>query len=122
MLYGAKESVLFPGLVWGGMSSDTAVFLQSSVNMTKMMSHDLWRIFSKMGAGYSTIRYKGEIITTVYACLPEIEVGKEVIGGQEFTIAIRGSVDLDSSLRQVEQEVLKTMQQIMAALYRGDLK
>ena len=33
-LYGAAVSSLFPGLRWGGMTADTAVFLQSALNMT----------------------------------------------------------------------------------------
>ena len=30
-LYGAQESALFPGLQWGGMTADTAIFVQSAV-------------------------------------------------------------------------------------------
>lgn len=33
-MYGAEKSTLFPGQIWGGMTVDTAIFLQSALNMT----------------------------------------------------------------------------------------
>jgi hypothetical protein len=32
-LYGAESSKLFPGQLWGGMAVDTAVFVQSALDM-----------------------------------------------------------------------------------------
>lgn len=54
LLYGAEKSALFPGLQWGGMTTDTAVFVQSSEKMAPLLqdtqsNKDLWRIFSKLG-------------------------------------------------------------------------
>ena len=31
ILYGAEDSVLFPGLFWGGMTANTAIYLQNGV-------------------------------------------------------------------------------------------
>jgi hypothetical protein len=96
-LYGAEKSVFFPGQLWGGMTADPSIFLQSALDMTvcnnfstmfslasdfscvrlKTVEADAngqWRIFSKLGNGYSTDRYKGEIINNAYACLPKYVV------------------------------------------------
>lgn len=44
---------LFPGLEWGGMTADTAIFVQSGLDMdlVEQNSQGKWRIFSKLGAG-----------------------------------------------------------------------
>ena len=54
LLYGAEKSALFPGLQWGGMTTDTAIFVQSAEKMTPLLedtkaNQDMWRIFSKLG-------------------------------------------------------------------------
>lgn len=113
ILYGAEVSTLFPGQQWGGMSSDTAIFLQSASQMSGLLTKNKdviqngqWRIFSKLGAGYSSSRYVGEIVSNAYACIPAYDSdGTTVIGGLEFTIAARGSIAQDSSLVSVEQHV-----------------
>ncbi len=92
------------------MTSDTAIFLQSADRMTSLLEDEIshegeWRIFSKLGAGYSSSRYRGEIVSNAYTCFPRYDAGKAV-GGYEFTITVRGSVPNDSSLKQVEAKVL----------------
>lgn len=123
-LYGPAESLLFPGLRWGGMSADTAVYLQSSLNMTdvELAASGRWRIFSKLGAGYSTSRSKGEIVSNAYACLPRFGASgasNVEAGGVEVVVAVRGSVDRDGSLVQAEAQVIKAMQQAIGAVMRG---
>ena len=81
-LYGAEKSLFFPGLQWGGMSADTATYLQSGLNMTAVeeASAGRWRIFSKLGNGCSLLGQKaacdydahGEIVSNAYACLPGV--------------------------------------------------
>ena len=86
ILYGAgDESLLFPGQKWGGMTADTAIFLQTALGIggngrgtipgddreirspkVPFNSNNEWRIFSKLGAGFSTSRYVGEIVTNAY--------------------------------------------------------
>jgi hypothetical protein len=114
---GAEESIFFPGQLWGGMSADTAIFVQSALNMTDIdsQSDGGWRILSKLGAGYSSSRSRGEIVTTAYACLP---VHGE---GLEFTISVRGSVPYDSSLKQVEVKVANAVKSIVESVYTGQL-
>lgn len=71
--YGAGDhTTLFPGVQWGGMTACTSIFVQSALNMTKteLDSHGKWRIFSKLGAGYSSSRGRGEVMNNAYACLP----------------------------------------------------
>lgn len=75
ILYGAEHSLLFPGLQWGGMTADPAIFLQSALNLESYLSEvnnarGNWRVFSKLGAGFSNSRYMGEIVSNAYTCLP----------------------------------------------------
>jgi hypothetical protein len=105
------------------MTADTAIFLQSTEQVNALLSNSAthqnqWRIFSKLGAGYSTSRYRGEIISNVYACIPQFdETGKEAVGGYEFTITVRGSVSYDSSLVQVQTKVLDAFKQSMNFMF-----
>jgi hypothetical protein len=75
ILYGAETSSLFAGLQWGGMTSDTAIFTQSASKLSSLLldgHHDsMWRIFSKLGAGWSTSRSRGEIVTNAHVCVPQ---------------------------------------------------
>ena len=83
------------------MTADTAIFLQSAfqnADVTISNQYD-WRIFSKLGAGYSTLRSRGEIVTSAYGCIPFEG------GGIELTITCRGSVPGDTSLKQAEVKV-----------------
>lgn len=72
--YGADlaDSSLFPSVQWGGMTADTSIFLQSALNISdvQLQSNGNWRIFSKLGAGFSSSRLVGEITNNAYACLP----------------------------------------------------
>ena len=55
ILYGAANSTLFPGQVWGGMTADTAIYTQSGVDLSNLLSkwdqdnNSQWRVFSKLG-------------------------------------------------------------------------
>ncbi len=63
--------MFFPGERWGGMTADTAVFLQTALNSSLLLTESTsWRIFSKLGAGYSSSRSRGEIVSNAYSCLP----------------------------------------------------
>lgn len=120
-LYGAETSLLFPDLKWGGMSTDTAVYVQSSLNMTDVerKSQGKWRIFSKLGAGYSSSRLVGEIINTAHICMPDIENPEN---GLEFTISARGSISHDTSLVSTDNLVYTAMQAAISAVVSGQIK
>ena len=55
ILYGATESIFFPGQVWGGMTADTAIFTQAALDLPSLLQtwnaqdSGQWRIFSKLG-------------------------------------------------------------------------
>jgi hypothetical protein len=73
ILYGAEKSLFFPDLQWGGMTADTAIFVQSSSAMTARLEAqekhlNQWRIFSKLGCGWSSPC--GDIVNNAYACVP----------------------------------------------------
>lgn len=124
--YGAKESLLFPqGLTWGGMSTDTAVYIQTAIDIEKVETdaQGKWRIFSKLGAGYSSGRSVGEIVSNGYACFPELDNSGNPIpdAGVEFIVAVRGSVPEDVHLQQVELAVKKTMDAVVQAVYTHKL-
>jgi hypothetical protein len=120
ILYGAESSVLFPGLKWGGMSADIGIFMQSALQMSEVeeKSKGSWRIFSKLGAGWSDTRSAGEIVSNAYACLPALDDSGNAIAnsGYEITITVRNSVPGDGSLKYAEQNVLKTFQEIIGAV------
>ena len=125
ILYGAETSGLFPGLQWGGMSTDPTVFLQSALNMTQVeeQSAGQFRIFSKLGCGWSTSRYVGEIVSNAYACLPVLDSAGSPVPdeGIEFTMHVRGSIPNDASLKQVEQQVYTAMVQAVTAILENKL-
>lgn len=117
ILYGAgNNSIFFPSQSWGGMTADTAIFLQTAMEKASADSHggrnlsDSWRIFSKLGAGYSTSRGRGEIVTTAYGCFP----ASEGTDGVELTVTCRGSVVGDVTLKTVEARVKLAVDQAVA--------
>ena len=59
ILYGAEESVLFPGLRWGGMTADPAIYAQTALQLPDLLQDwgegeqdESWRIFSKLGESF----------------------------------------------------------------------
>lgn len=105
------------------MSTDIAIFLQATSQVGAVLRdenyhNDQWRIFSKLGDGWSTSRYRGEIVNNAYACLPRYDASSgKAVGGYEFTVTVRGSVPNDSSLKQVEQKVFDAFEQTMNFLF-----
>lgn len=103
-------------------------------------SQGQFRIFSKLGAGYSSSRSRGEIVSNAYGCFPVyVFVGQECLRhvsdcrldptngaavpnqGWEFTVHVRGSVPNDASLRKVEEQVTTAMKQAVQALLNHQL-
>ena len=116
ILNGEENSIFFPNQVNGGMSADTAIFVQSSLkNVDLINSNEEWRIFSKLGDGFSTSRERGEIVNNAYVCLPQMDQGIE------FTINVRGSVINDYDTSQAESKVLEAMKQTIGAILNGVL-
>ena len=74
-----------------------------------------WRIFSKLGAGYSSSRSRGEIVTAGYTCIPRY--GDE--GGVEFSIAARASVPDDTLLVGAQARLHAAVSSAVAAVASG---
>lgn len=93
--------------------------------MTKVEedSQGKFRIFSKLGAGYSSSRSKGEIVSNAYGCFPVLhENGMPVVNsGYEFSIHVRGSIDNDVTLLNVQEVVLEAMTATVNAIMEGKL-
>ena len=95
LLFGAEGSTKYGP--WGGMSADTAIYLQAGHDMDyiEARSQGRWRIFSKLGLGT-----QGQFIHVGYACWPALDAnGAPIEGlGREFVIAAHlasGGADLD---------------------------
>jgi hypothetical protein len=84
LFYGAEGSAKYGP--WGGMSADTAIYLQSGhdIDYIEQRSKGRWRIFSKLGMGSS-----GQFLDVGYACFPVLDdQARPVPGwGREFIIA-----------------------------------
>lgn len=128
ILYGAasNESALFPGESWGGMTADIGIFMQTALNLPKLIesidTQGKWRIFSKLGDGFSSTRNKAEIVTNNYACVPSFSddgtsTGISVAtGGLEMSITARGSVPscTTQALHEVEAKVVDAVNKAVA--------
>lgn len=84
LLYGAPDSDTYG--MWGGMTQDTAIYLQSGHDMDYIeeRSHGQWMIFSKLGLGS-----EGQFLNVGYACWPALDENQAPIPGlgREFVIA-----------------------------------
>ena len=106
--------------MWGGMTADPAIFLQTALQSSGVMPLSMmglnaegkglqdteWRIYSKLGAGYSSTRGRGEIVSSAYGCIPDPSGDR---GGLEITITCRGSVEGDYSLAHAQKKVKQAM-------------
>ena len=128
ILYGAANSSLFgQTLLTGGMGVSTDIFVQSGVeDMPRMQreSRGQWRILSKLGAGYSGSRGKGEVLTNAYGCLPVLDDHGNAAGdrGTEFLVSARASVAGDTALTEAINVLQRGVACVTAAAYEGRLQ
>jgi hypothetical protein len=84
LLYGAEGSAKYGP--WGGMSADTAIYLQAAHDLDYLdaRSQGRWRVFSKLGLGS-----EGQFVHVGYACWPVLDdAGEPLPGrGRELVIA-----------------------------------
>jgi len=87
LFYGASTSTLFPGQALGGMSDDTAIYVQQAIDMRALetRSHGEWRIFSKLGFGESGFVHNS------YTCAPSLDAQGTPLpdAGVEFVISLQ---------------------------------
>ena len=121
-----SSSALFPpSTVFGGLSADTAIYTQVAAldaidRAGAALDDGAFRIFSKLGAGYSTSRRVGEVLSTAYACLP-VRGGDASVRGLELLLSVRASVPHDVALRRADELVGAAVHDIVAAAMRGEL-
>ena len=88
LLYGAEQSSMYRPGVPQGMEGDTTVYLQQAFDVRAMeeRSQGMWRVFGKLGFGYSR---GGEYVHTGYSCLPSLheDGSPRMDHGKEFFIA-----------------------------------
>eukprot|EP01124_Arcella_intermedia_P027550 TRINITY_DN5419_c0_g3_i2.p1 TRINITY_DN5419_c0_g3~~TRINITY_DN5419_c0_g3_i2.p1 ORF type:complete len:230 (-),score=55.85 TRINITY_DN5419_c0_g3_i2:29-718(-) len=125
LLYGAEQSLFFTDMQWGGMTADTAIFIQSGVDMNVVdsRSNGKWRIFSKLGAGYSNSRSVGEIVVNSYSCFPVLSSSGDPVMNQgvEFVLTARSSVPNDSTLEKAEALLQPNIAQIVKQIFNANL-
>ena len=111
------------------MTADTAIFLQVALENLGLLAHKDastyvndtndtdWRIFSKLGAGYSTSRGRGEIVTSAYACIPPTTTGGADGNGHDgiqVSIVCRGSVVRDVTLVKAQTAVMSSVNEAIS--------
>jgi hypothetical protein len=76
LLYGAEGSTSYGD--WGGMSADTAIYLQTGhdIDYLEQRSQGRWRIFSKLGLGT-----QGQFLDVGYGCFPVLDPSGEPVPG-----------------------------------------
>lgn len=146
-----ERSRLFPGQLWGGMSADTgafhsfqfrdvfichlskahpifaAIFLQDalssllSVDNIDAASDGQWRIFSKLGYGFSHTRSVIEMLNTGYVCLPSIAAMNS--NGAEFFLSVRSQAagNVDPCL-PCQSDIRKAVRAVVEDIFRGKIQ
>jgi hypothetical protein len=115
LFYGAASSPLFPGTM-GGMSADTAIYVQAGhdIDDLDVRSHGRWRIFSKLGFG------NGDFVHAAYACLPELDATGAPIpnAGKELVIVTRTRTGSSTELER-DRMLARTYRTILPAIVDG---
>ena len=111
ILYGAINSTYFPSLQYGGMSMSSDVYLQLGIDDKMLLNQttDDWRIFSKLGFGYSSIRKQYEVTLNGYVCLPLHDGNgiEFVISAKTFDKTLDNGEQVDKKMRIGIQNVVK---------------
>ena len=127
ILYGAEKSQLFDDvpIQFGGMSMSSDVYVQlgqKNMSRTNEASEGLWRIFSKLGFGFSSIRKRFEVVLNGYGCFPIMDGGSKGKGparnrGLEFVLSVRAhDYNASDDGRGVDLKVREAMRNITSYL------
>lgn len=92
LLYGAEGSTQYGA--WGGMSRDTAIYMQSGHDIAYLEARakGRWRIFSKLGLGSS-----GQFLNVAYACLPVLDDALQPVPGWGRELVISAHLPVGGS-------------------------
>ena len=110
----------------GGLTAVSLFFLVlSRADMDKVVAdgQGLWRLFSKMGCGWSSSRSVGEMLSATYAAWPVLDAaGAPIVdAGVEFIVVARASVPQDTTLVQAQAGVHLAINKVVAAIYNNEL-
>jgi hypothetical protein len=123
LFYGAGAPVLFPGQP-GGLSADTAVYVQSGLNMAQVQadSRGKWRTFGKLGFGDSS-NGTTNFVHNSYTCLPVLDAaGNPVVdAGAEFVLSVRLAAPVGTS-RATDRKLAAAVQAIVSRIADGRLR
>jgi len=97
IIYGSSSPVLFP-ITWGGLSTDISIYLQSAFGTgdlpdfedVKNKSLGKWRIFSKLGDGYTYIRNRTETVYNAYGSFPVFNETGGIVPNQGLELIFSG--------------------------------
>jgi len=115
LFYGASPSPWFPDTM-GGMSADTAIYLQAGHDISYLdaRSQGRWRIFSKLGFG------DGDFLHAAYACLPALNGAGASLPdmGRELVIVTRVQTGAATE-RERDRMLARTYRTILPAVIDG---
>lgn len=120
LLYGAKESIWYDQQTPQGMEGDISIYMQNALDIHALeaASQGQWRIFAKLGLGYSR---GGELVHTDYACLPSFENGEAQLNqGVELVISMH--VPAKGSYVQGDQRLAEAYRKIVQAVWQGEIR
>jgi hypothetical protein len=121
LLYGAELSSMYSDGTPQGMEADTTVYLQQAIDVDAMeeRSRGMWRIFGKLGFGYSR---GGEYVHTGYACLPSIDEDgtPKLDHGKEFFVAVQ--LGADQKYHQTDDRIAGIYRTLTAGILDGTIK
>jgi hypothetical protein len=104
-----------------------AIFLQDSLNSLLSLdsidaaSDGQWRIFSKLGYGFSKTRDVVEMLNTGYVCLPPIAAMNS--NGAEFFLSVRSQTqgNIDPCL-PCQSDIQKAVRAVVADILSGAIE
>ena len=112
LFYGAATSKLFPGKPLGGMSADTAIYVQQGIDMAALeaRSQGNWRIFSKLGFGESGFVHNS------YTCAPSLDAQGAPIAGAGVELVISMQSPRAGSERAQDAAIAKVYRDVVARI------
>jgi hypothetical protein len=121
LLYGAQRSIWYDELTPQGMEGDISIYMQESVDIHELerKTQGQWRIFSKLGLGFSR---GGELVHTDYACFPSFDDNGEPQVNQGVEMVISMHIPANQDYITGDRKLANIYQQIVQAVWRGDIR
>ena len=121
ILYGAEGSRRYSENTQQGMEADTALYLQSAINVPAMeeRSQGQWRIFSKLGHGTSR---GGEFTHVGYGCFPQLDGAGEPLPERGKELFIATHLSASNRLAEGDAQLAKIYKDVASRVLDGRLK